>query len=80
MTQTQNSTFHNYNVSQLRINTWNNLKHATREITGKKTDNRDYQLAWEVISTSLNQLAIIEQYFAFPGPLLVKNLLGMAAG
>jgi len=79
MTQTQNSTFHNYNVSQLRINTWNNLKHATREITGKKTDNRDYQLAWEVISTSLNQLAIIEQYFAFPGPLLVKNLLGMAA-
>jgi arginine decarboxylase len=79
MTQAHNNTLHNYNVSQLRINTWNSLKHTTREITRIKEGDDGYESALDSISQDLHKLSIIEHYFAFPGPILIKNLLGMAA-
>ena len=65
MTQAHNNTLHNYNVSQLRINTWNSLKHTTREITRIKEGEDGHQSALDSISNDLNQLSIIEKIFCF---------------
>ena len=78
MTKSHTNKLHNYNVSQLRINTWNGLKHASREILSIKENAELYQNTWDIILEHIGKLSIIEQYFAFPGPLLLQNLQALA--
>ncbi len=53
-----------FNISQLRINTWNHLKNSTQKLI-KATDQRP-ALKTQVIS-DLENLEIIESYWSFPG-------------
>lgn len=78
MNKSLKNTPHNYNVSQLRLNTWNSLKHATREILSLSEKDKEYKKLYSLILENLKQLNIIEHYFAYPGPLLIKNLDALA--
>ena len=77
MTESFTNKLHNYNVSQLRINTWNSLKHTTREILTLEKSDDQYEADWKIISNDLDRLAIIEQYFAFPGPAIIETLFNL---
>ena len=62
-----------YNVNQLRVDLWNDLKEQTKQIA-------NYQIEMEAnsrllaLNQVLNDLLSIEQYFGFPGKLLVDQL------
>lgn len=58
-----------FNISQLRINTWDHLKNSTQKLFKAKKDKD--KLKNEVIH-DLDQLAVIEAYWSFPGREMVK--------
>lgn len=53
-----------FNISQLRLNTWNHLKNSTQKLVRIK-ENREPLIA-EVVA-DLDNLALIECYWSFPG-------------
>ena len=63
-----------YNINQLRIDLWNELKeksnHLTRIQQGDAFDNHLKEL-----NDVLQNLLSIEQYFSFPGTSLVRKLM-----
>jgi len=77
MTATSNKNQQNYNVAQLRKNYWNELKHLALKFFLTKTGSKQHLLTKEAISKNLEELSIIEQYFAFPGTEGVDELTGM---
>jgi arginine decarboxylase len=63
-----------FNISQLRINTWNNLKSSTQTLAKSKLEKG--QLKSEVVS-GIENLAVIEDYWSFPGIETVRVLAQM---
>jgi arginine decarboxylase len=63
-----------FNISQLRINTWNNLKISTQKLAKSKLEK--HQLKSEVV-LGIEHLTVIEDYWSFPGRETVKMLSQM---
>ena len=63
-----------YNVNQLRIDLWNELKEKTNRITAlpKKSENWD---GINDLNTLLQNILSIEQYYSFPGSALVSQFI-----
>lgn len=65
-----------YNVNQLRIDLWNELKEKTNAITRLSLDDDAHKERLAEIHEVLRNLLSIEQYFAFPGASLVSRIIG----
>jgi arginine decarboxylase len=63
-----------FNISQLRIITWNRLKTSTQKLV--KSKEQSHALKDEVVSV-LDNLAVVESYWSFPGKGTVKTLRQM---
>ncbi|MDX2189996.1 MAG: aminotransferase class I/II-fold pyridoxal phosphate-dependent enzyme [Bacteroidota bacterium] len=61
-----------YNIIQLRIDLWNDLKEQSNNAIRNINENDLYV---KKIKESLDNLLTIEQFFSFPGALLVKRLI-----
>jgi arginine decarboxylase len=68
-----------YDASQLRIDTWNELKELTVRRERHEKAGRDTTTLRETISRTLTTLEELEAYFAFPGPEVVQQLRGLFA-
>jgi arginine decarboxylase len=64
-----------YNIHQLRIELWNDLKTKTRVLARTQTEGLHQHDARAEITTALNNLGHIEQHFAFPGHQWLKRIL-----
>ncbi len=63
-----------YNINQLRVDLWNELKEKSNHITRlQKTENFDKCL--KDLNSLLLDLLSIEQYFSFPGASLVNKII-----
>jgi arginine decarboxylase len=63
-----------YNINQLRIDLWNELKEKTNHITRiQQHESFDERLA--ELNEVLRNLLSIEQYFSFPGASLVGRVI-----
>ncbi len=64
-----------YNVNQLRIDLWNELKEKTNAITRIPLEDKSHKERLTDIHEVLRNLLSIEQYFAFPGASLVSRII-----
>lgn len=64
-----------YNINQLRIDLWNELKDKTGVITRIPLEDEHHKDKVKEIHDVLRNLQSIEQYFAFPGSSLVGNII-----
>lgn len=62
-----------YNINQLRIDLWNELKEKSNHITLVKESSFDSEL--KNLNEVLQNLLSIEQYFSFPGAPLVRKII-----
>ena len=72
MTTSKLRSTHHFNVAQLRIDLWNRLR--TQLHLHQNKGKRDVDSENKSVSELLNDLAIIEQYYSFPGKKKVKKL------
>ncbi|REL39018.1 aminotransferase class I/II-fold pyridoxal phosphate-dependent enzyme [Rhodohalobacter sp. SW132] len=73
MTATKLSSTHHFNVIQLRIDLWNQLR--TQLQFYQKEENKDIDSeSNKSVSEILDDLAVIEQYYSFPGKKRVVKL------
>jgi len=56
-----------YNASQLRADTWNELKHDAQRLVEKHAGKREVEHLRRAVASSLDILEPIETYWAFPG-------------
>ncbi len=63
-----------YNINQLRIDLWNELKEKTNQIS-RVSDKPEAEIRLKALHELLQNLLSIEQYHAFPGALLVNNFI-----
>lgn len=73
MTASKVSSTHHFNVAQLRIDLWNQLRtqlHFRQKEKRKDVDSENNKS----VSELLNDLAIIEQYYSFPGKKRIRKL------
>jgi len=62
-----------YNIGQLRIDYWNNLKALTTELTSSQRGSGQEQKCAAAVQEMITGLKGVEKYFAFPGlPMLQK--------
>lgn len=63
-----------YNINQLRVDLWNDLKEQSTKIAiNQKHENFEKKLA--ALNETLESLESIEQYFSFPGSLLTHQII-----
>lgn len=62
-----------YNINQLRIDLWNDLKEKSNGIT--RVQDAQFNERLSEFNTLLQDLLSIEQYFSFPGAPLVKRII-----
>lgn len=62
-----------YNINQLRIDLWNDLKEKSNGIT--RIQDAQFNERLNEFNTLLQDLLSIEQYFSFPGAPLVKRII-----
>ena len=67
-------TSQHYNINQLRIDLWNELKEKSNHIT-RLQKNEGYEDCLKDLNTLLLDLLSIERYFSFPGASLVSNII-----
>jgi arginine decarboxylase len=63
-----------YNINQLRIDLWNELKEKSNQIT-RHQQSPTFEERLEELNEVLQNLLSIEQYFAFPGHSLVNQII-----
>ena len=63
-----------YNINQLRIDLWNDLKEKSNNITRVPKDGT-FDLSLSELNEVLQNLLSIEQYFSFPGAPLVRKII-----
>lgn len=56
-----------YNIGQLRVNLWNDLKNATVSLTRAKVKDAKFKKHYTKSLELLDELKTIEHYFAYPG-------------
>lgn len=63
-----------YNINQLRIDLWNELKEKSNQVTRvQSSETLNARLA--ELNEVLKNLACIEQYFSFPGTAIVNHII-----
>lgn len=62
-----------YNINQLRIDLWNDIKEKSNVVTRSQGAAMDERLT--ELNSLLNDALCIEQYFSFPGATLVKRIM-----
>ncbi len=67
------SSYH-YNVAQLRLESWNNLKNESIKLEKCNRGSSDEKKLQNNLRRLLNEIEIIESYFAFPGILRLRGL------
>jgi len=77
MTAILNKAQQNYNVAQLRKNTWNELKHLANKISRCHAGSQQCIIFKKEIAHNIKDLEVIEKYFAFPGTEGVNEISGM---
>ncbi|WP_020532530.1 aminotransferase class I/II-fold pyridoxal phosphate-dependent enzyme [Flexithrix dorotheae] len=73
------SNYH-FNISQCRVDIWNDLKTKAAELTKKTSKDKDFIRLTSEIKSMLSLLAIIEPYWAFPGTINLKSLNTLYSG
>lgn len=63
-----------YNASQLRMDTWNRLKYATKRLEEKYKTGSDMSEWQDSVLEYFEILEPIESYWAFPGKVVMKQL------
>jgi arginine decarboxylase len=63
-----------YNINQLRIDLWNELKEKSNHLTRVQNDP-SFEDRLEEMNAVLQNLLSIEQYFSFPGASLVSRII-----
>jgi hypothetical protein len=63
-----------YNINQLRIDLWNELKEKSNHITQIQQDP-SFDVALSDMNEVLQNLLSIEHYFSFPGAPLVRKII-----
>ncbi|UAM98810.1 ornithine decarboxylase [Polaribacter litorisediminis] len=63
-----------YNIIQLRVNLWNHLKEQSNKISAQSKSESSHQ-GVSIILEILENLLCIEQYFAFPGATITKEII-----
>lgn len=64
-----------YNINQLRIDLWNELKEKTNAITRLQAKDEAFKKLISEITELLQNLKSIEQYFSFPGTAIVNRTI-----
>lgn len=64
-----------YNINQLRIDLWNELKEKTNAVTRIPLENTSHKERLADVHEVLQNLLSIEQYFAFPGSAIVSRII-----
>ncbi len=64
-----------YNINQLRIDLWNELKEKTNAITRLATQHNEFNSTAIDINELLTNLQSIEYYFSFPGTATVQRIV-----
>ncbi|PTX42475.1 arginine decarboxylase [Christiangramia gaetbulicola] len=67
------SSYH-YNVAQLRLESWNNLKNESTKLEKCNRGSSDEKKLQNNLRRLLNDIEVIESYFAFPGILRLRTL------
>ena len=69
-----------YNINQLRIDLWNELKEKTNAVT-RSSDDEIFRKTLTETNELLQNLLSIEQYFSFPGKAIVNRIIaGISKG
>jgi len=63
-----------YNINQLRVDLWNDLKEQSFQIS-KHFNKKDNNASLKSLNEILNHLLSIEQYFTFPGTTLTEQII-----
>ncbi|MBP6386961.1 MAG: ornithine decarboxylase [Pseudarcicella sp.] len=63
-----------YNVNQLRVDLWNDLKEQTKQISIFQENKSEENARIVPLNRVLDDLLTIEQYFAYPGKILVSQI------
>ncbi|MGZ3898726.1 MAG: aminotransferase class I/II-fold pyridoxal phosphate-dependent enzyme [Bacteroidia bacterium] len=63
-----------YNINQLRIDLWNELKEKSHQVTRFQNDV-SFEVRLHEMNAVLQNLLSIEQYFAFPGASLLNQII-----
>lgn len=58
---------YNFNITQCRVDIWNDLKRKAGVLTKKFTDEEDFSSTIDEIKSLFSLLKIIEPYWAYPG-------------
>tara|TARA_B100000809_G_scaffold266634_1_gene330404 strand:+ start:5869 stop:8595 length:2727 start_codon:yes stop_codon:yes gene_type:complete len=61
-----------YNINQLRVDLWNDLKEQSKQI---QKEDVDFENQLKSLNEILNSLVCIEHYFSFPGALFTKEII-----
>lgn len=64
-----------YNINQLRIDLWNELKEKSNFITRIKSNEKLFKQSLKELLEILQNLLSIEQYFSFPGTSVVSRII-----
>jgi len=79
MTATKLSSTHHFNVAQLRIDLWNRLRSELHLLQKAKKSSID-QDSVKGVAALLDDLAVVEQYYSFPGKKRVRKLQSVVNG
>ncbi len=63
-----------YNINQLRIDLWNDLKEQSKQITHYQKD-KSFDKRLKALNAILENLLCIEHYFSFPGAAFTKEVI-----
>lgn len=64
-----------YNINQLRIDLWNELKEKSNQITRIHSNEKVFNESLTEVNEVLKNLLSIEHYFSFPGAALVGRIM-----
>ncbi len=67
MSELHNKPQPNFNVAQLRINTWNDLKKKAEILVKSQAESEEFNLVFTDLKEDLAKLKVIEKFFSFPG-------------
>ncbi|MEX2350392.1 MAG: aminotransferase class I/II-fold pyridoxal phosphate-dependent enzyme [Flavobacteriaceae bacterium] len=74
MPDKKNITSHHYNIAQLRVESWNNLKNKSTRLQASQRGSAEEKELKKGVKEILKKLEGIECFFAFPGTSRIRTL------
>ena len=74
MTDKKNISSHYYNIRQLRIDQWNNLKRETEKLAATKQSSEEEKQLRKTVVQLVEKCSAVDCYFAFPGSTQMEGL------